>query len=308
MKEDEAHLTLLDICSVLNEIEKIPEISRISFAGGEPFLYTEILEKSVKEATDRKLNTTIVTSAFWATRPNKAIEVLKPIVNAGLQQLNVSYDDEHAKFVPEKNILNVCRAAKALNIVIALKIAVEKNSIITKDFLENLLKSHDVYSEHISISEYAVISTGRGKGEQTREKNSKTYLGPCRSALRQFSVYYGGSFIPCCSAAQQPIKIKTGNIANGLSKAIVNAYDNDIIKFLAFEGPVEILKQITADTAKPFQDDDFDGVCHACEVLFYEGDFWERLKAYLPQKQKSLAIQEIVYREIGSYKPPTIIE
>lgn len=309
MDRDDTHLSATQIAEVISGLQRFPHISRVSFAGGEPFLHPEILARGVGNASENQYDTTVVTSGFWASRPGAAATALAPLAAAGLKKLNLSFDDAHSRFVPEQNIVNACRAAREFNIFVALKIAVDSRSEIDKPYTEKLLNANQVPLDMIRIDEYATVSTGRGKGDRVRQKVPQTYLGPCRSALRQFSVYYDGAIIPCCGAIPLPEKLAAGNIGGPnidapMDRAVNQAFDSQIIKWLAFEGPVEILKQITADTDAPVGDEDFDGICHACDMLQKNTEYWALLHTCLPEKIKSLEAQELVYTKVGNYLPP----
>ncbi len=304
MDRDGTHLSATQIAGVINDLQRFPQISRVSFAGGEPFLHPEILARGVRNASENHYDTTVVTSGFWASRSGAAVTALAPLAAAGLKKLNLSFDDAHSRFVSQQNIVNVCRAAREFDILVALKIAVDNRSEIDKPYMEKLLDANQVPLEMVRIDEYATVSTGRGKGDMARPKVPQTYLGPCRSALRQFSVYYDGTIVPCCGAIPLPEKLATGNIGDPMDRAIHQAFASQITKWLAFEGPVEILKQITADTDAPLGDTDFDGICHACDMLQKNTEYWTLLNTCLPEKTRSLEAQEMVYTKVGNYLPP----
>jgi len=93
-----------------------------------------------------------------------------------------------------------------------------------------------------------------------------------------------------------------------LQAAVKRAYNDVALKWIALEGPVALLCEITADSDRPFKPDDFDGVCHACDVLYSSTDLLARLADYLPRKVEMLAITETVLAALGRFRPhdPTL--
>ena len=77
MKEEEA-------IGYIDQAGEIPSVEWISITGGEPFLYPELLESSIKHASKKGLRTECVTNCFWADSEEKAEETLGGLVEAGL--------------------------------------------------------------------------------------------------------------------------------------------------------------------------------------------------------------------------------
>ncbi len=103
-----------------------------------------------------------------------------------------------------------------------------------------------------------------------------------------------------------PLKgLEIGRIGkDSVEDVIPRAFDSLVYQWIAFEGPVALLCQITADTDNPFKPEDFDGICHACEVLFSSDEHQALLARALPGKRASLQLQEDLYTALGWYKPP----
>lgn len=90
-------MTLSDIRETYREARKLGTVRRIYFEGGEPFLYFPIMLEGLREAKQMGFETGIVTNGYWATTLEDAIEWLKPIAEAGINDLTVSDDSFHYK-------------------------------------------------------------------------------------------------------------------------------------------------------------------------------------------------------------------
>jgi len=118
-----------DVCRWLEEAKKIDGMRLAEFTGGEPFIYKD-LETVVAKAGELFHHVMVLTNAFWATDPERAKDVLSPLVAAGLNTLSISADDFHQEFVPLQSVRNAISAAKRLGIACVIQQAgYPKNSI-----------------------------------------------------------------------------------------------------------------------------------------------------------------------------------
>jgi MoaA/NifB/PqqE/SkfB family radical SAM enzyme len=80
---------------VLRQAERVESIREIYFEGGEAFLYFPILVEAVCRAKEKGFWTGIVTNGYWASGLDEACTWLQPLVDAGLDQLEISCDQYH---------------------------------------------------------------------------------------------------------------------------------------------------------------------------------------------------------------------
>lgn len=109
------------------EAAKIPSIAVVVFTGGESTLYFDLLVEGVKLASELGFVTRLVTNAWWASSIERTREYLVKLKEAGLQELNISYDQFHAPFLAKhggfQNVLNVASVARELGILTLIGIA-----------------------------------------------------------------------------------------------------------------------------------------------------------------------------------------
>jgi hypothetical protein len=82
---------------VLRQAEDVGSIREIYFEGGEPFLYFPILVEAVRRAKEKGFWTGVVTNGYWATGVDDARTWLRPLVDAGLDRLEISHDQYHGQ-------------------------------------------------------------------------------------------------------------------------------------------------------------------------------------------------------------------
>lgn len=306
-----AHLSLDEVLGAIDDAARIESIGRIDFVGGDPFLHTDIMEAAFRHACRYGISPAVVTSAYWATTEERALAILAPLVSAGLARITISYDDQHAEFLKEKNIVHAHHAARALGIAVKIAIVVSPGARIDGAYMARLLGLSEEGDERTHIYETYINSTGRAlesaseEDLEERRQSDKAYLGPCLSALRQFSINADGKVQPCCGVIPYRDGLGIGELGKmSVDQMIREAYQNPVMLWLAFEGPVAILRQITANTDNPLTDADFDGICNACDVLFTNPRYIDLLREAIPAKAESLSIQAALLKALDIYRPP----
>lgn len=108
-------MSMADIRLILGQARQVGTIRSIYFEGGEPFLYYPLLIEAVKEAAGQGFAVGMVTNAFWASTPERALEKLQPF--AGLvRDLSISSDLYHWGNPSGNRAHNACQAAGQLGI------------------------------------------------------------------------------------------------------------------------------------------------------------------------------------------------
>jgi Radical SAM superfamily/4Fe-4S single cluster domain len=80
--------------------------SALCFTGGEPFLYYRQMAVLIREAKTLGLETHIVTGAGWVREEDQTRSRIKLLVDAGLDGLNISWDQYHEAFsTPERAVM-----------------------------------------------------------------------------------------------------------------------------------------------------------------------------------------------------------
>ena len=87
--------TLAQLQDVFQQALAVPSIREFYFEGGETFIYYSILVKAVWHAHDLGFATGIVTNGYWATNVEDSLAWLRPLHEAGLDRIEISYDIFH---------------------------------------------------------------------------------------------------------------------------------------------------------------------------------------------------------------------
>jgi len=216
--ERESTLTYESMRRRMDDIASGGDVQLVVFTGGECTRLGDDLLESIAYASANGLLTRVVTNVEWAVDEVSAASMIRDLREAGLREINFSYDDFHRVWVPEANLLNAWRAAKGVgfgSVVVAL--ASGPRSRVTVEWLRRFL-GHDLplaYDETLRrlplpepsadgtrylISNSRLIRVGRGRGLRQGYMTPEPVLG-------------GALFQRCPPENAEPVITSEGNVA-----------------------------------------------------------------------------------------------
>jgi MoaA/NifB/PqqE/SkfB family radical SAM enzyme len=257
---------------------EIPTVEWISLTGGEPFLYPELLEASVRYASEKGLRTECVTNCHWAGTEQEAEEALGKIVEAGLDVINMSVDDFHQRHIHFEKVGNCYRAAKSLGLKVVVMCAAARSSALRANEVKILMGDGDIQilrageprpKAQAIIIEDPFIPVGRGAEIPEEEWliGENPVGGPCKLALRDIGMSPSGGVLPCCSAASLVEKAHLGNAREeSLTEILERAARRPLFKALKKDGPSVLAEKLN------LQKSGYVSRCHLChDVLVNPG-------------------------------------
>lgn len=102
--EQSGVFTLAQLEDVFQQALAVPTIRGFYFEGGESFLYYGLLVQAVARAHELGFDTGVVSNGYWATAEPDAKAWLRPLVEAGLDKLEISVDEFHGSPDDEQQI------------------------------------------------------------------------------------------------------------------------------------------------------------------------------------------------------------
>ncbi len=274
-------MTREEILHYIDQAATFPTIKIIAFTGGEPFLLYDDLLVAIERARGYGLMTRIITAAKWATSYEVAYEMLDKLVKVGLDEINYSYDDYHARFVTIDQIKFAYEAAKALGLRIGFAVTVDLASQVTPKTLavalgitqEQLNQGNQVY-----MVNHPLVPVGRGRSVPERRLmyaedmiagESGKYRGGCPIARLEPSVRPGGGLQACCSVGgSKDDYLVMGNLLeNSLEKVLTDGNDDLMLTWISREGPYAIADYVRSkDPTVPLRDR-YVNLCHLCHEI-----------------------------------------
>jgi len=245
---------LEQIKEVLKEAKKIGTVEWIYFEGGEPFLYYPILIEALREAKQMGFKTGIVTSTYWATSIEDALEWLRPIAHTGIDDLSFSSDCYHNDRIDSEEAKSAVKAAKQLKLPAGI-ISIEQHE---KDETREQLPTH---LEGIKIGYWQIMFRGRAVSKLLEKAPLKPWThflecphedlkNPSRVHLDPLGYLHLCQGLCMGNAWKQPLS------------EIVNSYEplsNPIVRVLLQGGPTALVKEFDLPHEQSYAD-----ACHLC--------------------------------------------
>ena len=108
--------SIRQLVNVFQQALEVKDIGEFYFEGGEAFLYYPLLVQAVSHATALGFATGVVTNGYWATSLGDAELWLQPLVEAGLDRIDISYDTFHSSAPEQSPARHALAAAREIGL------------------------------------------------------------------------------------------------------------------------------------------------------------------------------------------------
>lgn len=271
----------LNLDKVIESIFQAKELNFevVVFTGGEATLEWETLLKGVKYSSTLGLRSRLVTNAHWAHSLDQTKKCLEELIEHGLDNINFSTGDEHARFVPIKSVLNAIVTAIDLGLEVHVMVEYRSSRVITKDIildhpLLDSLSKEQRKKVNISESPWMPIdpmTAGFYAPGDTIDDKNVTLREGCPSILQSYIIEADGRIAACCGLGINNIpELYVSNVKEKkfLEKAIKTA-ENDFLKlWLRSKGPEKILAWASEKDPKIKWHNIYAHKCQACQRVY----------------------------------------
>lgn len=266
---------------MLHAIEQAPGAGyrMVVFTGGEPTLAGEHLLAGIRHAAERGLRVRLVTNAHWASGTESAEQFVSRLVEAGLDEINISTGDQHARFVPLANIWRALRAALPAGLATVLIAETAAGRAITRESLERdpewlRLRDDFPYAE-LRVMEWTWSPLGPFQREQYAEsallnRRSLPQRGGCDNIFSNTTLQPNGSLCSCCGLGMRLIpELQAGRFPETTLADADRAMRTDPLKRWIHEwGPERILAWAASIDPEIRWEDLYAHQCQACIRIF----------------------------------------
>lgn len=251
--------------------------------GGEVFTqkFSDILIVIHYAKFFKGLRTRIVSNGFWATSYKKTCQILRLLVQAGLDELNISTGDNHCKFVEMSHILNIAKAQSDTGLLDELCFAVEDHgdkTIITSQEISKEISKQYTHLNKICVikspwieghNRYPFVTTSSTSERDTKDiANTVTQEGchtGCENLTNGIQISPTGQLLACCGFASEysPI-LKLGNVerhSKGLKEYLSHSSNDLLLILLRTIGPRKIIEMLGEKQTNPN--------IHECEICLF---------------------------------------
>lgn len=251
----------------------------VVFTGGEATLRWRDLLQCIRQAKALKFPTRLVTNAHWATTPTESAHRIAELISAGLDEINYSTGDEHARFVPLERIALACVAAVEADLPTWVMIETRQTRGIDAEVVRALpqlqlltaaqrQRIHFVESPWMPLDPGSIESYPPGMAADQLSYKAHT---PCDNILQTFTLQANGQIGACCGIGMRLIpelNVTTVDTPRFLEVATREAEEDFVKLWIHYKGP----EQILAWAAQHNPDIQWEGLyahrCQACARLY----------------------------------------
>jgi hypothetical protein len=291
---DKTELSLQSIKKCIQEVKRV-NFANIVFTGGEATLCWKKLLKAIKETKRLDIMTRLVSNAHWATTPNIALNRIRTLKKAGLDEINFSAGDEHAKYIPILNIINAIVASISNQSKPAVMVEDRAARRITKKKILNhpeIKKLISADKSCLTITESPWMPLDPFRVEKYHNFKLANYdnldsFMSCDTVLQSLTILADGNISTCCGFGARLIpELIVSNIKNPdfLMTAIENT-ENDFMKiWLHYEGPLKILAWAAKKNPTIKWEDMYAHCCQACVRIYKDPAVMKTIKENYKEK------------------------
>lgn len=290
--DSEKCLKFLETCT--------PQIEKIGFTGGEPFLNLDFILKITEFAVKKDfLFDRIMTNGIWWNDESELLKKLSILYDSGYDgKICLSYDSFHNQNLQKtvqfiKTVLKIF-GKTSLEIQSVVKFS-EKNKKIKKTSLFPLLQELSellsckqkiifqkkstallkIVKENIFENDYFEIPVFIFP-QSLESKNPESFKSRkwfkedfCEGPGNILYVHSDGSIAPCCGFSNENSQLFIGTINDSFSKILENAKENKMISLCFTDGLSSKIKKIGIKKGKT------DDICTFCDFICNSNKFLE---------------------------------
>lgn len=292
-------MTYEQIEAILTQVFAELDLLVVVFSGGEATLLGEDLERAIAFCKAHGVVTRLVTNGHWATSEAVALDRLRRLRAAGLDELNISTDDYHLPFVSLQRVRTAFNAALTLDfaaVVITNCFGPESSLTperLSREFGGGEMKlrydadgktvDHDRRSGQtlVVLSNSNVQQLGVGV---TRIADSEVEprpdldalaqaVGGCPWAVRSAAISAKGHLVSCCGFEVEGNELLDyGDLGDRPLRELLDRADDDLItNMIATIGPPNLrrlLEQLAPDEVD-FSRPTYRSYCEVCHDLIH---------------------------------------
>lgn len=270
------------IFSVIDQAKEISTFNKVAFSGGEPFLFLELLEDSIKYAKTKGFTISCISNGFWGNDKEEVEKILLKLKQAGLSELRLSYDQFHEEYIPFENIKNIIVVSKVIGLACYLGIGVTKSSKKASYYIDEL--GCDGF--HTSIQYYPYLPVG----EALKNTSAEDYYSVCNKRGlyctygNMLLVLYDGNVYPCCSNVIKDTFFKAGNIYEKKLTEIIKSIKTNLVLFILMKKGFNWFIDVIETELQISLPKNFISQCHLCHTIFSDKELISKLIPYMKKE------------------------
>ena len=272
------------------------------------------LVAGVQRAAGYGMTTRLVTNAHWAEDEDSARLFIDLMKRSGLNEINFSTGDQHARWVPMKHVLVAVRASLRAGFVPAVMIETTATMAITRDVMEaddyqretrSLFPGRTI---HINESPWMPLNPLKKEkypaGMAVGSTNLSRTQG-CDSVLQTITVQADGKIGACCGLGMRLVpELNIGDINQTTIAEAIDDAEQDLLKhWIHVEGPEKILAWAASFDPEIEWEGMYAHRCQACLRLYKDDRVRAVITDHIVEKVPEILFADYLLHELN---PATI--
>jgi MoaA/NifB/PqqE/SkfB family radical SAM enzyme len=228
-------MTRDELLSVIQKVKiEFPNVRYVVLTGGEITLLQDDLIDSIKLLKKLDLGSRIVTNGHWGRTDESAIKWVNKLVDAGLNELNLSTGDEHQEWVPFASVARAAYHALKRGLLTLIVVEGQDNAKFKIQSLQENEYIKKIYDDEALRNKFILMSNiwmpFHEDANFTSDNPEIRYEG-CDNIFENFVINPYGHLMSCCGLTMEYIpELKVGNVyKDSLSETYHEQY-NDLLK------------------------------------------------------------------------------
>lgn len=281
----------------IDEAAQFPGMMLIVVSGGEPFLLRRDLVELVQRITDRGLLSRVVTNGYWGVNERGALDVIRPLVLAGLREVSFSTGDDHAKFVPLDRVLTAINACLYCGVGVSLMLEEREGRTITRATVLEAAKAFPEVLNAIKTRALLILESSWMKFTDDPAEPTWNPLAmanaatlprrqSCGSVLSSIVVTPDEKLGMCCGLPRESISdLNVGDLRSESMTSLYARHVHDILKiWLAVEGPDRILAWAASKDPSIEWENKYAHLCDSCRAVYADPRVTDAINKYGSEK------------------------
>jgi hypothetical protein len=227
-------------------------IRRIVFTGGEPMLHPREVRILIGHATERGMQSVLVTNGSWASSRTQARECLADLRQIGLQAITLSTDRYHLRKVPLRKLQWVLDVARDIGLQAGVKVARLRFDPIA----EGICRTLQSRNTRVVVQEISPLGRASALRSAVNLHSPACFTGP--GCFTPPLLLPDGALVTCCNLPardliQQDYPFLLGNLGRECLRSLLDRRSRDpLLSALRSHGPgtfLSLLQERGSDRA-----------------------------------------------------------
>lgn len=300
----------LSLQSMLNHIDEahagFPALKLVVFTGGECFLLKQDLFSAIAHAHQLGLSTRCVTNGFWGKAATKCKQTVNHLVNAGINEINISTGLDHQEWVPQDSVVKAATALVEAGVFTLITIEADtadsncRQRLLERPEIRKLLKQPNLF--RVQNNSWMPFTVEHQSRTNTIDRSDLT--GGCGQVFHNAVVTPSEELSACCGLTLEHIpemKIGFSGIGGSLSEHYYRQYEDFLKIWLSVDGPFTIMTRLIGDEADDAMREKLAAVvhiCQACVILHQHPRFRqlleERYQEFVPEIMSRFYLEQAI--------------